>query len=511
MLFFMFVLGFVLAISMTYSLLSDSKTASGSIVFDWDTPAMNYDTGIGMTYTNEQNENGIVRFNNVGDSLNVSIDDNNLDINYYMRIEYIFESITSGVSFTEGTYSFSDGTTSMSTPVETASDEGYAFVSNSSTQVRKGVTFDILSQLSNFKYTGTDITDTKLEVVVYADTTNTFDRDCARNSFVVNLSASYTNLALDDTYSIYVCDGSDLTKWYSDRVSTYDPVQALMASSMWNDATDSLVSKYSDNTGSLNIDYGTINSFLGKTSNEEGQWNVYIFNIEDELVRATEALGWYSRFNDYDPDFQAANIILYYGSSSTPAILVSAIFENNAQNVVERSSLADVTETEEYAVYFNLMNYSSSSTAIIDGSIFDTEGKLVTDLALKQGDGVQIVGYGSNAYLALKNALGSNNIIGEDKIPYNEYFIYSKIGSIFGLESQQIAGQDTQSDVFDDIYLDWWIYEFFKYSPSGGVITQYAKALYSYSPLIDAGEMWTRKEFTIVYKEDITINMPAFE
>ena len=79
------------------------------------------------------------------------------------------------------------------------------------------------------------------------------------------------------------------------------------------------------------------------------------------------------------------------------------------------------------------------------------------------------------------------------------------------MESQQIAGQDTQSDVFDDIYLDWWIYEFFKYSPSGGVITQYAKALYSYSPLIDAGEMWTRKEFTIVYKEDITINMPAFE
>ena len=135
-----------------------------------------------------------------------------------------------------------------------------------------------------------------------------------------------------------------------------------------------------------------------------------------------------------------------------------------------------------------------SSVPTINGVITLDNGQTLN--ATNLASGVTITGYGSDAYLALKNALNVaplDNVVGEETIPVNGYNNYSWIDTIFGLGTVQTQGLDTPSDWTDDVYVYWSQYDG-NYSGEGsGQLSGFV--LGAYSPLTGANE------FSMVYAE----------
>lgn len=290
-------------------------------------------------------------------------------------------------------------------------------------------------------------------------------------------------------YSVYAYDGS---AWSSDIVDAYDAAQAVQASEMWNANTDSMVAKYTDGDWvTYNYTtYGNITTFMGKTNTATEQWNVFIFDTSDELVAAEDCLGSYKCFSDYDSDHQTANIVLYFESSSVTVDDVNDSYDAY-EAAVEKSEITEVTNTDDYMVTFTLgINYNGVNANVED--VYDVDGNQVTDAALKTST-VTVVGYGSDCYLALKDAVGSVNFIGEDTVPGQGYNAYGWMGEMFGLGTVQTAGTDTPSDWTDDTYAYWCIYD------DAGHLADFV--LGAYSPLACAGEPFGDSTISLIYEE----------
>lgn len=290
------------------------------------------------------------------------------------------------------------------------------------------------------------------------------------------------------TYSVYAFNGS---AWSSDIVSAYDAAQAVQASDMWATG-DSMVAKYTEGDWvTYNYTtYGNITTFMGQTNSDARQWNVFIINTDGGIVAATDCLGSYKCFSDYDQAHRTANIILYYGSSSTPAQIVAAQYNAYSDKVTE-SSITNVSDSEAFKVSFNLQITYPGVNASISGSVYDVNGNLVSDASLKAST-VTVVGYGSDCYLALKDAVGSANFTGEDTVPGLEYNPYGWMGDMFGLGTVQTAGTDTPSDWTDDKYAYWCIYD------STGLLADFV--LGAYSP-VDADSTFCCDSIGLIYKE----------
>lgn len=290
-------------------------------------------------------------------------------------------------------------------------------------------------------------------------------------------------------YSVYAYDGS---VWSSDIVDAYDAAQAVQASEMWNANTDSMVAKYTDGDWvTYNYTtYGNITTFMGQTNTDARQWNVFIINADGGIVAATDCLGSYKCFSDYDPAHRTANIILYYGSSSTLTQIVAAQYNAYSDKVAE-SPITSVSDSEAFQVSFNLQITYSGVNASISGSVYDVNGNLVSDASLKAST-VTVVGYGSDCYLALKDAVGSANFTGEDTVPGVEYNPYGWIGDMFGLGTVQTGGTDTPSDWTDDTYAYWCIYD------STGQLADFV--LGAYSP-VDTNSTFCCDTIGLIYEE----------
>lgn len=292
------------------------------------------------------------------------------------------------------------------------------------------------------------------------------------------------------TYSVYAYDGS---AWSSDIVGAYDAAQAVQASDMWNANTDSMVAKYiqGDWVTYNYTTYGNITTFMGKANTATEQWNVFIFNAFDEFLAAEDCLGSYKCFSDYDLDHQTANIVLYFGSSNVTADDVKDSYDAYGA-AVEKSEITNVTNTDDYKVTFTLSINYDGVNANISGTVLDINGNAVTDTALKTST-VTIVGYGSDCYLALKDAVGSANITGEDTVPGQGYNAYGWMGEMFGLGTVQTAGTDTPSDWTDDKYAYWCIYDDAEHLADF--------VLGAYSPLACAGEPFGDNTISLIYEE----------
>lgn len=290
-------------------------------------------------------------------------------------------------------------------------------------------------------------------------------------------------------YSVYAYDGS---AWSSDIVDVYDAAQAVQASEMWNANTDSMVAKYTEGDWvTYNYDsYGNINTFMGQTNTATEQWNVFVINTNGSIVAAEDCLGSYKCFSDYDQDHRTANIILYYGINSMPAQIVAAQYNAYSDKVAE-SSITNVSDSEAFKVSFNLQITYSGVNASISGSIYDVNGNLVSDASLKAST-VTVVGYGSDCYLALKDAVGSENFTGEDTVPGQGYNAYGWMGEMFGLGTVQTGGTDTPSDWTDDTYAYWCFYD------STGQLADFV--LGAYSP-VDTDSTFCCDTIGLIYEE----------
>ena len=293
------------------------------------------------------------------------------------------------------------------------------------------------------------------------------------------------------TYTIFVNDGSG---WQSQAVNAYDGAQAVQATSFWTDNPGSMAARTVTEWGyvNLNTSYGDITTFMGKTESADSVWNVYVL-IGENWVVGQDAIGYYKCFSDYSADWQTANIALEYGADATavPSSLEAYIDDE----MLDTSSITSVSG-ESFAVQFYLKNKMSDQyTPSVSGQIYDINGNLVTATALTNG--VTVKGYGSDAYLALKNALNvsGDNVVGSEAIPSS----YSWITTIFGMGTVQTQGQDTPSDWTDDIYAYWNQYNglYSESSSATNVLSPFT--LGAYSPLASAPA--TQTVFSMVYAE----------
>ena len=289
------------------------------------------------------------------------------------------------------------------------------------------------------------------------------------------------------TYSVYAYDSNG---WSSDIVGAYDAAQAVQASEMWATG-DSMVAKYTEGDWvTYNYTtYGNITTFMGKTNNATEQWHVFIIDVSGNIVVAEDCLGSYKCFSDYDQSHRTANIILFYGTSDLATY--APMMYNAYLDKVAESAITNVSDSDAFRVTFSLQIIYSGVSASIVGDVYDMSGNPISDASLKAST-VTVVGYGSDCYLALKDAIGSANFTGEDTVPGQGYNPYGWIGDMFGLGTVQTAGTDTPSDWTDDKYAYWCIYD------STGLLADFV--LGAYSP-VDTDSTFFCDSIGLIYEE----------
>lgn len=305
------------------------------------------------------------------------------------------------------------------------------------------------------------------------------------------------------TYNVYAYNGAN---WSSDRVSTYDAAQAVKASSMW-DAGDSMVPKHiaADETNPYVTynwqTYGNISKFMGLENDSNNVWNVYV-HVNGSWQEATVNLGSYKCFDDYNINYRTANICLYYAADSTSAATVNEnvtayINANKTTNpYVELTGTTTVTETPAFMVRFVTQVKYTNDELVVSGEVLNIQGQIITNESYANEKKVILKGYGSDAYLALKDAVGAENISAEESIPGAGYSAYSWMNTMFNIGTIQTAGINTPNDWTDDTYAYWCIYD----TPSNAAhLADFV--LGAYSPLTDIGSPFHENQFHLIYDE----------
>ncbi len=193
-----------------------------------------------------------------------------------------------------------------------------------------------------------------------------------------------------------------------------------------------------------NVNYGSFTKLMDLTSDGTNSWYMYVYQTvtENNITTSTwnlttTALGLYQPFNDWVDGYKTANIALYYGPNST----VTVPFPTTIMPLTQVPTSATSPYADKYAVSFTF-NYVGSKTY----AGHNYEG-IVTETA---------VGYGSNAWSALKNALNVNPQ--QPVVTGGE--TYSNFGWISVMKNKStecIHGQNTPSWE-DDVYTYWNLY-----------------------------------------------------
>ena len=220
----------------TYCTLKDSKTATGTIAFTFDSPAMSFDSGIGMFYSNVGMD-GTLNSGEIsyGDATavssiknwnyNVGLDSDNKRGSYFVKIEYVFSDLSSAeskIEFDSTTYTF--GTTSLGT-VTAEGDLKNRFSLTSTAAVSTGVTFNLFEPLSHFTYTGGVFTTSAPQtvfIVISADSKKDMSDSRAQTTIATKLgfgivASTISNMsALENaTYEIVYSGGEYVSSTFS--------------------------------------------------------------------------------------------------------------------------------------------------------------------------------------------------------------------------------------------------------------------------------------------------------
>lgn len=299
-------------------------------------------------------------------------------------------------------------------------------------------------------------------------------------------------------YSVYVYNG---TGWQSSTVNqnVYDAAQAVKQSGFWQSG-DVMVEKFVPGTWVTynSTTYGNITTFMGLTNGvNDNYWKVFVADSNLSVSEATVSLGNYTCFDDYS--YVSANIILYYGADS---ITASAVQNSLALYylfglVVSTTPVTHVSSGDDgfkftfalhmdtqinpvnnQEIYTDIHGVYSGMTALTGGSSI-----AVTDANLKSSV-IYLTGYGSNAYLALKQVITNSY----DLVAGTSVSNYSWIDTFLGLGTIQTAGLNTP-DWSDDNYAYWIIYDehgYFGDNPNHvGDFVLGAYAPMSFAPIYD--------------------------
>lgn len=187
-----------------------------------------------------------------------------------------------------------------------------------------------------------------------------------------------------------------------------------------------------------NKEYGLIDQFNGSSS-----FSIMGFDsVDAEWQDITDvALGWLRPYADYSavevsgaPSSAYANIAIIQGAAT-----VASINQFEPLTVVEGDS--------DYLYAFTLVD-SSATVSVPAGTqvkVMSDSGLVMQDLTSEQlQTGIVVYGYGSDAYLALKDAVGSS-LQGQMESWINHggyYTYYSWMTSLFGVGTSSVTGDD---------------------------------------------------------------------
>lgn len=192
---FSFIFGFSAAFSLTSALLSDSKTATGTIAFEFDSPALSFGNTLELYCEGVSSANATITFGSsteTGTALsslyafNLFVEQNDSPFTeYYVKVIYDFSSVTNA-TIGLGSSTFLFGNVTMSVPQTSATNVLYSqsvASQSDSTQAKvpvgESTTFDIYSVLKNMTFFGNSefSTATPLEfiITIVADTSPNFN------------------------------------------------------------------------------------------------------------------------------------------------------------------------------------------------------------------------------------------------------------------------------------------------------------------------------------------------
>jgi hypothetical protein len=284
--------------------------------------------------------------------------------------------------------------------------------------------------------------------------------------------------------NVYVNTG---TSWSGQTVLAYNGCQALESTTYYQSG-DSISDDYTVNIGwwTINSDYGTITELSDVPNGAVDTWHVLVY-VNGSWSDGIDAIGWYKPFNDYLSSYATANIALWFGEDSDRSSVVSGLGTYTA-NTLGTRSLTSVSYTSG-SVYEHIFYIEGDGATVAANSTFTTwtpsGGYTYNDNTIGADeieDGVYFVGYGSDAELALIDALNGSNFTNvtfySSSSPVPGYLTYGWLDSLFDLETEYENG----------VYYYWNLYTYYDEANLYFVSANFVVGAYSAltnAPLVD--------------------------
>jgi hypothetical protein len=300
---------------------------------------------------------------------------------------------------------------------------------------------------------------------------------------VVCETAPASDATANGTVGVNYYDGSS---WNSLSYPAYNVYQAVKKYDVANNNVSfTFASEQWATSGNPTNDYGLITAVDGSSD-----FSVYVYDDANSVWRQTTyGLGWYRPFEDYAstaklPDGTttagAANVAIVKGSiipsmTSLTIIDLTEIQENADFRysffIKDTTTEVSLANNVPVTIYHPVMGY-------IPGSLNNTN---------LHNPGLTIYGYGSDAYLALIDALGVSNVIGQNTIwelhtvyeedgvtvKYTYYTYYSWMDEVLG------AGTESDSGVDPLLGREWTTYWYWASYTAAGSYLSYTFGYYS--------------------------------
>lgn len=225
-----------------------------------------------------------------------------------------------------------------------------------------------------------------------------------------------------------------------------------------------------------NPNYGVLESITeNSTQNSISSYHIYAYCVKTSVVNevtitssgwydALDALGWMHPYEDYSAYFQddgdkyslaVSNIAICYGEA-TDAQLSALTIKDLV--TIDRNDSA-------YRYSFNVSGTNMEPFADLTVTTWDDDDEDYVDYVIPAGTSIQatvIYGWGSNAFEALKDALGSSNVIGQEEYAIqNEnsdgstyYTFYSWMDTILGSGTESSFTETTSTYRYWASYTD---------------------------------------------------------
>lgn len=254
-------------------------------------------------------------------------------------------------------------------------------------------------------------------------------------AFVILADSEESDATSAGSTNIFIYDGSS----WSDHIGMagYNALQALQATGKTIVAdTDYILEKENDwgPYKEINSNYGVVTSISGIANNSASTWIVFTYNNGWSV--GADAIGFITPFSDGASP--SANVAFYYGADASSALdEVTAHVGSNIANLVipaiTNSSMVYTFQLKVSAGGYSPTVATGTNVLYMTSEGISTKELTASDLLT----GITLVGVGSNAYAALKNAVGTNNIVATE----TPGGYYGWLNTLFGL-TQQSSGSN---------------------------------------------------------------------